>query len=188
VNVSGSAIGLEGRIRQRPRDGLVAYSVPARAHVRWLASGLAPDGWTGTRLRYRAWPVEPGRYVMSVYVPAGTPPRKLAIGRRTFVIRPGKPRVLTVPTEGAPLAVRVDVPNAPLGGRVLGVKVRSLRFQGGFGGIRLVAGARWSVRGKDAGSARMNDIRARPRTQPRGDQRDPAAQPVYRRALLGRRG
>ena len=48
----------------------------------------------------------------------------------------------------------------------------------------LVAGVRWSFRGKDAGSARIDEIRVRLRTRPRGEQRGPAAQTVFRQALL----
>ena len=55
---------------------------------------------------------------------------------------------------------------------------------GGFGGIPLVAGVRWSFRGKDAGSARISEIRARLRTRPRGEQRGPAALTVLRQTLL----
>jgi hypothetical protein len=128
VNVSGSAIGLQGRVVARPRDGLVAYRVPAGAHVRWLATGLAPDGWTGTSLRYRAWPARPGFYELELYVPDGTARRKIMVGKRLFVIRAGAPRTIEVPTNGAPLELRVDVPYIPLPGRVLGVKVRAIRF------------------------------------------------------------
>jgi hypothetical protein len=128
VNVAGSAIGLEGRVVARPRDGLVAYRIPAGAHVRWLASGLAPDGWTGTHLRYRAWPSRRGVYRLELYVPQGTPPRKVVIGKRMLIVRAGTPTTIEVPTTGAPLDLRVDVPNAPLPGRVLGVKVRSVRL------------------------------------------------------------
>jgi hypothetical protein len=128
VNVEGSAIGLEGRVVARPRRGLVAYRIPAGAHVRWLATGLATDGWTGTSLHYRAWPARPGAYELKLYVPAGTAPRKVMVGKRLFVIRAGTPRTIKVPTNGAPLALGVDVPYIPLPGRVLGVKVRAIRF------------------------------------------------------------
>ena len=128
VNVSGSAIGLDGRVVARPRDGLVAYRVPAGAHVRWLATGLAPDGWTGTSLRYRTWPARPGVYELRLYVPDGTAPRKVKIGKRLFMVRPGTPRTIEVPTNGAPLQLGVDVPYIPLPGRALGVKVRAIRF------------------------------------------------------------
>jgi hypothetical protein len=43
----------------------------------------------------------------------------------------------------------------------------------------LVAGVRWSFRGKDAGSVRIDEIRARLRTPHRGEQRGPAAQPYF---------
>src|SRR4029453_11795547 len=55
---------------------------------------------------------------------------------------------------------------------------------GGVGGTPLVAGARWSFRGKDAGSVRSRRLWARLRTQHRGEQRVPAAQSVFRQALL----
>jgi hypothetical protein len=128
VNVAGSAIGLDGRIVARPRTGLVAYRLPPTAHVHWLAEGLAPDRWTGTKLQYRAWPIRAGRYELTLSVPSGTPPRNVRIGDRAFVVRAGTPRHITVPTKGAPLLMRIAVPNAPLGGRYLGVKVFSLRF------------------------------------------------------------
>jgi hypothetical protein len=129
VNVSGSAIDLEGRVVARPRDGLVAYRIPAGAHVRSLARGLMADGWAGTKLRYQAWPVQPGTYELKLTVPSGTPARTVRIGARTFTIAPGSPRRLSVRTSGAPLQLSVDVPNSPLGGRVLGVKVLELRFR-----------------------------------------------------------
>jgi hypothetical protein len=128
VNVSGSAIGLDGRVVARPRTGLVAYRIPAEGHVRWLARGLAPDGWTGTRLRYQAWPIRPGRYELTLTLPDGTPPRTVEIGRRTLRITAGRPRRIVATTDGEALVLRVAVAHAPLGGRVLGVKVVSLRF------------------------------------------------------------
>src|SRR5262249_38271801 len=57
---------------------------------------------------------------------------------------------------------------------------------GGLGGALLVAGGRWSGRGKGAGSGRPWNVRARPRTLPRCEQRAPAAQPVFRQVLLNR--
>jgi hypothetical protein len=128
VNTAGSAIGLDGKIVARPRTGLVAYRIPRDAHVRWLASGLAADHWTGTRLRYQAWPARSGRYELTLSVPPGTPPRNVVIAGRTLVVRAGTPRRLSIPTNGAPLELKVAVPNAPLGGRYLGVKVFALRF------------------------------------------------------------
>ena len=128
VNVSGSAIDLEGQVVARPRDGLVAYRIPAGAHVRTLARGLSPDGWTGTRLRYQTWPVGPGRYELTIFVPAGTPPRTVSVDGRTIKIRSGKRHRLVVPTRGGPLVLHIGVVRSPLGTRVLGVKIVSLRF------------------------------------------------------------
>jgi hypothetical protein len=54
--------------------------------------------------------------------------------------------------------------------------------------MALVLGVRWSFRGKDAGSVRIHWIRARLRTRPRGEQRAPRAQPVFRQALLDASG
>src|SRR5262245_11767508 len=67
----------------------------------------------------------------------------------------------------------------------LGRRSSSLeRVSGGFGGTALVAGARRSFRGKDAGSARTWKVRARLRTQHRGEQSVPAAQLLVRESLL----
>jgi hypothetical protein len=128
ANVSGSAIALEGRAVAHPLKGLVAYRIPADAHVRWFARGLAPDRWTGTKLRYQTWPARPGRYELRLAVPQGTTPRTVSVDGRVLVVRAGHPRTLAVSTTGAPLRLDVDVPNTPLGGRVLGVQVLALRF------------------------------------------------------------
>jgi hypothetical protein len=127
VNVSGSSLGLDGQVVARPRKGLVAYRLPAHPHVRWLADGLAPDRWMGSKLRYQAWPVRAGRYELTLGVPKGMAARRAWIGTRE--IRVGSPpRRITVPTDGRPLVVQVKVPNAPLGARALGVQVLALRF------------------------------------------------------------
>ena len=128
VNVSGTAIDLEGSVVARPRDGLVAYRIPAGAHVRSLAKGLAPDKWSGARLTYRVWPARSGIYDLRLSVPAGTPPRTVHVGKRTLTVSAGAPQSFSVRTAGEPLRLFVDVPPAPLGGRVLGVKVLALRF------------------------------------------------------------
>ena len=128
ANVSGTQIDLEGAVVARPRPGLIAFRIPAGGHVFSLARGLAPDGFTGTKLRYQTWPVRPGRYDVTLAVPKGTPPRRVEVAGRTLVVRAGSPRRLAVPTDGGPLRVDVGVPNAPLGGRVLGVQVLALRF------------------------------------------------------------
>jgi hypothetical protein len=129
VNVSGSGLGLDGQVAARPRSGLVAYRVSAHPHVRWLADGLAPDRWIGAKLRYQAWPVEPGRYELTLAVPKGMASRQVWIGKRQRPILVGTtPRHITVPTDGRPLIVQVKVPNAPLGARALGVRVLGLRF------------------------------------------------------------
>jgi hypothetical protein len=127
VNVSGSRLGLDGQVVARPRTGLVAYRIPAHPHVRWLADGLAPDRWTGAKLRYQAWPVRPGRYELTLAVPRGTASRRVWIGKRELRVG-STPRRLTVPTDGRPLVVQVKVPSAPLGARALGVQVLALRF------------------------------------------------------------
>jgi hypothetical protein len=126
ANIAGSAIGLDGKVIARPRKDLVAYRLPAHPHVRWLAGGLAPDRWTGAKLRYQAWPVRPGRYELTLTVPRGEQPRRVWIGKRTFVVA-GATHV-NVPTTGGPLILQVKVPNAPLGARALGVQVLGLRF------------------------------------------------------------
>jgi hypothetical protein len=129
VNVSGSAIDLDGRVVDRPRPGLVAYRIPAGAHVRSLARGLSPDGWIGARFRLRRWPARPGTYHLTLALPAKMPPRTVHLPTGTVTVRPGHPRRLTISTNGSPLVLTVDVPFSPLGGRVLGVKLRSLSFE-----------------------------------------------------------
>jgi hypothetical protein len=132
VNVFGSAIDLQGRVVARPRDGLVAYRVPANAHVRSLASGLSPDGWTGTRLEYRVWPQRAGRYDLILSLPKGELPRKATLGtggaKRTVLLRPARNVHLSIPTTGAPLQLTVDLAGSPLGGRILGAQILALRF------------------------------------------------------------
>ena len=68
------------------------------------------------------------RYELRRAVPKGTAPRTVEVDGRVLTVRPNQPRRLTVSTTGAPLKVNVNVPNAPLGGRVLGVQVLALRF------------------------------------------------------------
>ena len=129
VNVAGSAIDLEGRIVARPREGLVAYRIPAGAHVRSLTRGLYPDRWTASRLRHQMWPRRAGRYELTLTLPRGEKARSVEIAGRRLIVRPGVTRRVTVPTTGDPLRFTVDVSNAPLaGGRILGVQLVSLRF------------------------------------------------------------
>jgi hypothetical protein len=132
VNVDGSAIQLQGRIVVRPRPGLVVYRVPAGAHVRSLAKGLSPDGWTGTELDYEVWPHRAGRYEVTLTLPPGSPERRATLTtggeKRSIVLHAGQLTHVTLPTDRAPLHVVVDVPTSPLGGRILGAQVRGLRF------------------------------------------------------------
>ncbi len=138
-NTTGSAVGLEGRVVARPRPGLVAYRIPRGAHVRWLASGLSPDGWTGTRLRYRVWPARPsasGAYRLTLSLPAGEKPRMAELvvaggAPRHFTIRGGDTLRLRVPVRGVQpplLQLSMQAPPGPFGGRTLGVRVPSLGY------------------------------------------------------------
>ena len=130
VNVGRSAIGLDGRIVARPLRGLVAYRLPRVAHVRWLADGLAIDGWTSRKLKYRAWPIRPGRYELTLWLPRGEAERIVTVsGHGKFVLRAGHPRRLSIPTEGEPLQLDIDASHAPFYGRYLGAKVSGLRFR-----------------------------------------------------------
>ncbi len=130
VNVTGSAIGLEGRVVAHPFGALVAYRLPPVAHVRWLADGLAPDGWTSRKLKYRAWPIRPGRYELTLWLPRGEAERIVTVsGHGKFVLKAGQPRRLSIPTEGEPLQLDIDMSHAPFYGRYLGAKVSGLRFR-----------------------------------------------------------
>ncbi|MFL5983010.1 MAG: hypothetical protein ACJ74R_14995, partial [Gaiellaceae bacterium] len=129
VNVAGSAIALDGRIVARPLSGLVAYRLPPVAHVRWLADGLAPDHWTSRTLQYRAWPIRPGRYELTLWLPRGSAERIVTVnGGEKLVLKAGSPLRLSVPTRGEPLELDVDASHAPFYGRYLGAKISALRF------------------------------------------------------------
>ena len=132
VNVNGSAIDLEGRVVARPREGLVAYRIPANAHVRSLARGLSPDGWAGKQLQYEVWPRQAGRYELTLSLPDGAVARKATLiagdRKRTVVLRAAHDLRLSIPTTGAPLELLVEVPTSLLGGRILGAQVTALRF------------------------------------------------------------
>jgi len=132
TNTFGSQIGLDGHIVARPRDGLVAYQLARGAHVRWLARGLAPDGWTGRRLVYRVWPSRPGTYRFELSLPRGNPARAIEVQAgtpfvRTIVVRPGRVRRLSATGPG-PLRLYVHVPPGPVGARTFGVRVVKLSF------------------------------------------------------------
>ena len=132
VNTNGSAIDLQGRVVARPRDDLVAYRIPANAHVRSLARGLSPDGWAGKQLEYQVWPRRAGRYVLTLSLPKGSLPRKATLttggGKRTVFLRAAHDVHVSIATTGAPLQLFVEVPDALLGGRILGAQVRALHF------------------------------------------------------------
>jgi hypothetical protein len=130
VNVTGSAIAFDGRAVAHPMGALIAYRLPRVAHVRWLADGLAPDGWTSRKLKYRAWPVRPGRYELTLWLPRGAAKRIVTIsGHGKFVLTAEHPRRLSIPTGGEPLQLDIDASHAPFYGRYLGAKVSGLRFR-----------------------------------------------------------
>jgi hypothetical protein len=51
--------------------------------------------------------------------------------------------------------------------------------------MAFVGGVRWTFRGKDAGRIDSGVLSMQPRTQHRGVQRGPTAQPLFRQTLLG---
>jgi len=132
VNTFGSQIGLDGSVIARPRDGLVVYRIPAGAHVRWLARGLAPDNWTGRRLTYTVWPLHRGTYHLELAVSRSTPGRTVEIAAGTPAVRkvhvaPGAPVRVSISGPG-PLRLYVHIPPGPVGARAFGVQVLSLRY------------------------------------------------------------
>jgi len=139
ANIAGSSIDLEGKVVARPRIDLVAYRIPAGAHVRSLTWGLEPDRWMGTELRFRAWPGSAsttGRYEITLALPKDKLPRtgELMLGGkrlRKLHFVPGQTLHLTIPAGGSPtenLSLSIGVPETPLDGRVLGLKVVELRY------------------------------------------------------------
>ncbi|TMK28664.1 MAG: hypothetical protein E6G64_08540 [Actinobacteria bacterium] len=132
VNTAGSQIGLDGRVVARPRDGLVAYRIPAGAHVRWLARGLGPDTWAARRFTYTVWPRRPGTYRLELAVSNGIPARRVEVAAgttraRTVTVLPGAPLRISISGPG-PLRLYVHVPPGPVGARVFGVQVVSVRY------------------------------------------------------------
>ena len=139
ANIAGSAIDLEGKVVARPRVDLVAYRIPAGAHVRSLTWGLEPDGWMGTELRFRAWPAtrrRPDATSSTLALPKDKLPRmekspsaasrcasctSSPARRSTSAFRPAahRPRLSASPSAS---------PSTPLDGRVLGLKVVELRY------------------------------------------------------------
>src|SRR5439155_10188398 len=139
VNAAGTQIGLEGRIVARPRPDLVAYRIPWGAHVRWLARGLFPDRWSGTRLRYQVWPERgsrSGRYVLRLALPHGFAPRRVTMAvtggaKKSLLVRSGRPVGVALPAHGARpplLRLWVDVQDVALSARTVGVRVLALRY------------------------------------------------------------
>jgi Dolichyl-phosphate-mannose-protein mannosyltransferase len=140
VNDSGSQLGLQGTVVARPRPELIAYRIPAGPHVRWLEAGVFPDRWSGAHVRYQVWPAHParhGRYVVALGLPAGYTARAVAAFvpgqvRRVVTVHPGRRVRLVLPVTGVhptPLRLSVDVPLGALSGRVLGVRVLTLRYE-----------------------------------------------------------
>jgi hypothetical protein len=132
VNTFGSQIGLDGRVLARPRDGLVVYRIAPRAHVRWLARGLGPDGWIGRRLTYSVWPLRAGTYNVELALSSTMAARKVEITAgtarvRTLTVRPGVPLRISVSGPG-PLRLYVHVPPGPVGARTFGLRVVSLGY------------------------------------------------------------
>ena len=137
ANVSGSQIGIDGRVVARPRNGLVGIRIEPGARVRWLARGLAPNGWTGGRLVYRVWPLagSGGHYVVLLALPVGFQARhvtvQLGARRRMLKIAPGARVRLVLRAFGRPpqpLRLDIAVPPGPLNGIPLGVRVLTLRY------------------------------------------------------------
>jgi hypothetical protein len=138
ANVSGSQIGIDGHVVARPRKDLIAIRIPTHPRVRWLARGLAPDGWTGARLVYRVWPQSGtnGRYVVVLGLPTGYATRHVLVtspdGRaRALVLAAGARVRLVLRTVGqppGPMRIDIRMPLGPLNARPLGVRVLALRY------------------------------------------------------------
>src|SRR5439155_19278975 len=132
ANTFESPIGPDGTIIARPRDGLVAYRIPGGAHVHWLARGLAADNWTGRRLTYPVWPRHSRAYHLALAVSRSTAARTVEIAAgtshlQTVTVAVGAPLRVTIAGPG-PLRMYVHVPPGPVGARVFGVRVVSLRY------------------------------------------------------------
>ena len=106
--------------------------IAAFADVRWLARGLGPDTWAARRFTYTVWPRRPGTYRLELAVSNGIPARRVEIAAgtpraRTVTVLPGAPLRISISGPG-PLRLYVHVPPGPVGARVFGVQVVSVRY------------------------------------------------------------
>jgi hypothetical protein len=120
VNDFGTAIDIEGRVFAHPVDGLTAYRLPARPHVRSLATGLFFDDWAAAFVRFQAWPQNHSGhafYRAVLTLPRGLNARKVTFELdggspiRSVWVGPGERKVAEIPVSGFPvpiLRIRTD--------------------------------------------------------------------------------
>ena len=144
VNDYGSAIELDGEVVARPRDGLIAYRLPAEPRVRGLAVGLMFDRWAEGLVSYRVWPARPtssGTYQVTVALPAGSRERRVIFtvdggARRTLLLAGNASKTVEIPVRGYPVpTLRIETdqtdsldagtPNA----RSVAIRIRHLSYR-----------------------------------------------------------
>ena len=127
----------------RPRAGLTAVRVPAAPQVSSIATGLGFDDWAASVVRYQVWParaVAAGSYRVRLSLPAHHQARTVALTvdggvKRTFRLRPGTSRTISVPACGDPVPVlRIVADHADFVGagtanaRLVAVRIPALSF------------------------------------------------------------
>ena len=144
VNDFGTAIEFDGsRVVARPRDGLTAYRIPARAHVRSLAEGICFDRWAAALVRFQAWPRNRsgrGFFRVALALPSGLNRRSVELGvdgglKRTVWVGPGQSKLVLIPVRGYPvpaLRIRTDRADYVDGGtpnaRLVAIRIPSLSY------------------------------------------------------------
>jgi len=138
VGAWGSRIGIEGELLGRS-DWLTARELPRGARVRWLASGLDRNGYSGATLGYRAWlegARRPGRFTVRLALPAGRGSERVEVrvpggGSRTLVLQPGGSATIRLesPATLRPELSLVARALVPSGRRERGVLVERIAYR-----------------------------------------------------------
>jgi hypothetical protein len=143
VNDFATAIDIEGaRVLARPRDGLTAYRMPARPHVRSLADGIFFDRWAAAVVRVQVWPksrTEHGSYRVVLSLPARFSARQVLLeaggATRSVRVEAGRSNVVRIPVRGYPvplLNIRTDRADHVGGGtpnaRLVAIRIPSVSY------------------------------------------------------------
>jgi hypothetical protein len=139
VNDAGTQIDLVGTRILHPRDGISVYRVDGPLRLRSAAFGVYSDRWAQAIVRYVAFTRGPGRYRLTLSLPAGRDARTVAVeagpARRTGTLRAGGRLTLDVPVGSSPapeLSIRIQradfIDVSKPKPRLVGARVERLEF------------------------------------------------------------